>query len=189
MFRSEMQVNLLALTMLQPEREWTLDHLATQLNAPQSSVHRELGRLMQAGLVTRDSGRRPYSYQAATQAPAYGPLRELLELTAGVPGRVARELSRVPGVLAACIHGSWAAGRVRPDSDLDILVVTEGDRRSAQRATQRVGRDIDRQVDASILAPADYREMVDAKNPFLAKVLDGPRIDVVGNLAEVSRGA
>jgi hypothetical protein len=30
--------------------------------------------------------------------------------------------------------------------------------------------------------------MVDAKNPFLAKVLDGPRIDVVGNLAEVSRG-
>jgi predicted nucleotidyltransferase len=189
MFRSEMQVNLLALTMLQPGREWTLDHLSAQLNAPQSSVHRELGRLAQAGLVTRDSKRRPYSYQAATEAPAYGPLRELLELTAGVSGRLGRELAQVPGVLAASVHGSWAAGRVRPDSDLDILVVTEGDRQSALRAARRVGREVDREVDSSVLSLVDYLEMLNAQNPFLAKILDGPRIDVIGTLADLSHNA
>lgn len=96
---------------------------------------------------------------------------------------LARELGLVEGVSAAAIHGSWAAGAVRPDSDLDVIVVTDGDRRTAQQAVRRVGRAIGRDVDASVLSPEQFEELRRGRNPFLGRILHGPRIDVVGDLA------
>ena len=184
LFRSEMQVELLGLLVLAPEREWTLEELTNRLEASQSSVHRELRRGIDAGLLTRDDNRRPHIYRAAAESPAHQPLRELLELTVGVPRRMADALQNIPGVVAAAIHGSWAAGMVRPDSDLDLVIVTDGDRRAAQRAVRRVGREIGREVDASVLSPADFEGLRDSRNPFLGKILHGPRIDVFGDLDE-----
>lgn len=182
-----MQVRLLALVLLQADREWTLEGLAKHLQAPPSSVHRELRRLMEAGLVSRESRHRPHTYQAAREAPAYAPLRKLLELTAGVPERLAAELARVPGVLVASVHGSWASGRIRPDSDIDVIVVTNGDRRAVQKALRRIAQEVDREVDASVLSTQSYDELMQSRNPFLGKILNGPRIDVVGNLADLGQ--
>jgi predicted nucleotidyltransferase len=189
MFRSEMQAELLGLILLQPDRTWTLDVLAEQLSAPQSSVHRELSRLLDAGLVTRDSRQRPHRYQAATEEPAYGPLRELLEVTVGLPMRMSQALTVLPGVQAAAIHGSWAAGRVRPASDLDVVVITDGDRRETQRAVRRVGRAAGRDVDVSVLSPAEFVDLVQGRNPFVGKILHGPRIDLVGDLDALGEDA
>jgi predicted nucleotidyltransferase len=149
-------------------------------------VHRELRRFVDAGIVRRDARQRPHGYAAATDAPAYEPLRALMEMTAGVPVRLADALDDVPGVRAAAIHGSWAAGRIRPHSDLDVVIVTEGDRRSAQRAVRRVGREIGRDVDVSVMSVRDYEELMRSQNPFLTRIVRGPRIDVVGNLVTVA---
>jgi len=189
LFRSDMQVQLLSLVILQPDRDWTLDALTERVHAPQSSVHRELRRFVDAGLVSRDARKRPYAYRAATDAPAYQPLRELLELTSGVPLRISTQLADVPGVVAAAIHGSWAAGRLRPDSDIDVIVVTDGDRRVAQRAVRRVGREVGRDVDASVLSVDDFKQLLESRNPFLGKILHGPRIDVVGDLRGLRTGS
>jgi predicted nucleotidyltransferase len=182
MFRSDMQVALLGLVILQPDRPWTLDELTDELSAPTSSVLRELRRLVDAGVVLRDAAQRPHLYRAATQSPAYEPLRQLIELTVGVPALLREELRHVDGVEAAAIHGSWAAGTVRPDSDLDVFVVTSGDRRAAQAAVRRVGRRVAREADASVVTLADFAELKHGRNPFVAKILHGPRIDVVGDL-------
>jgi len=120
MFRSEMQVELMGLLLLQPDRRWTLGELSEHLGAAPSSVHRELHRLVDVGIATSDVQRRPHHFGAATSAPAYASLRDLLGLTVGVPLRLARELDEIPGIVAAAIHGSWAAGTgLRPDSDLE----------------------------------------------------------------------
>lgn len=185
MFRSDAQVALLALLMLQPDRSWTLDALTAGVGAPQSSVHRELQRLLSAGLITREAAQRPHRYRAATDAPAYQPLHDLLNVTAGVPARLSRDLAEVPGVIAAAIHGSWATGRVRPVSDVDIIIVTDGDRRAALQAVRAVGKDIGRDVDASILSRDDFDQMRRSQNPFLGKVLHGPRIDLIGDLSAI----
>lgn len=184
LFRSETQIELLALLLLQPDRSWTLEELAGRLAAPQSSVHRELGRAVSAGLVARDDRRRPHHYAAATDAPTYAPMRELLDVTVGVPVRLGAALEEVPGVLAAAIHGSWAGGHLRPDSDLDVLIVTEhdGERRAARRAAAQVGGHIGREVDATVVSRQNFDEMLRSGNPFVQGLLGGPRIDVVGDI-------
>ena len=186
LFRSELQVELMALVLLQPDRGWTLDQLTNTLGASVSSVHRELGRLVDAGLAIRDTSQRPHRFTAATSSPAYEPLKQLLDLTAGVPARLGQALQDLGNVRAAAIHGSWAAGRVRPDSDIDVLVVSDGDRREVRRAVRAVVRAAGRDADPSILDLAELERLTRVRNPFLAKIVDGPRIDVVGDVASLT---
>src|SRR5687768_12408851 len=104
LFRSEMQVRLLALLLLQPERSWTLHDLSQTLAAPQSSVHRELQRAQAAGIVRRDATARPHQFRAAADDPLHEPLAALLRRSVGVEEQLRDALDR-PGVLAAVIHG------------------------------------------------------------------------------------
>lgn len=78
-----MQVELLGLVLLQPDRRWTLDELTGLLGAPTSSIHRELLRAAEAGIVERDVRQRPHLFRAATDSPLFDPMRTLLQVTVG----------------------------------------------------------------------------------------------------------
>lgn len=140
LFRSEMQVRLLALLLLQPERSWTLQELAQTLDAPASSVHRELGRGEAAGIIRRDATARPHRFRAATDDPLHEPLATLLRRSVGVEEQLRGALER-PDVLVAVIYGSWAGETRRPDSDIDVLVVGDADLRELRRRVRMIGKD------------------------------------------------
>ena len=88
------------------------------LTAPEASVHRELHRALDAGLLEREAVGRTFRYVPATTSPLYEPLRQLLDRTVGVEAELATVLGSLPGVDAAVLHGSYARGtRVRPTSE------------------------------------------------------------------------
>jgi predicted nucleotidyltransferase len=180
-----MQVRLLALLLLQPERSWTLQELAADLNAPQSSVHRELSRAEGAGLVVRDSTARPHRFIAATEDPVYEPLAALLSRSIGVEAELRSVLCR-PDVLAAVIHGSWARGTRRPDSDIDVLVIGDAQLRDLRRAVRRVGKAAGRRVDITVLSLDEFRRLRDEGASYVRTVLEEPTTALVGDLAGVA---
>jgi len=184
LFRSEMQLALLGLLLLQPDRAWTQHELTLALNAPVASVHRELSRAAAAGLIDRDAAQRPHRYQAAQDAPAFAPMRQLLELTVGVPGRVRAELMPIAGVQAAAIHGSWARGDLRFESDLDLLVIADHATPAVRDAARRIGRAIGREVDATIVSPDVFQAHVAQRHPFFTGIIEGPHIEVIGDLRQ-----
>jgi hypothetical protein len=95
LFRSEFQVRLLGLLILQPDQAWTIPEMAERLDAPISSVHRELRRAERAEIVDRDSDSRPHTFRGAKESPLYKPLADLLELTLGVEGAAPDEIPDV----------------------------------------------------------------------------------------------
>ncbi|MCA1679168.1 MAG: nucleotidyltransferase domain-containing protein [Actinobacteria bacterium] len=134
-----MQVRLLALLLLQPERSWTLKDLAGTLAAPQSSVHRELNRAAKAGIIGRDATARPHQFRAVTDEPLYEPLATLLRRSVGVEEQLRAALEDAD-VIAAVVYGSWASGARRPDSDIDVLVVGGADLRELRRRLRPIGK-------------------------------------------------
>jgi predicted nucleotidyltransferase len=187
LFRSEMQVKLLGLVLLGHDRSWTADELSTLLRAPASSVHRELTRAVGAGLFERDDSRRPHEFRAATSSPAFEPLTALLDQAVGIPRRLEDALATVEGVKAAAVHGSWVSGTAGPNSDVDVVIVSDGDGRAAQRAARRVGRELGRDIDVSVVTSDGLSQLIEVKNPFIDHVLDGPRIDVIGDIGELAQ--
>jgi predicted nucleotidyltransferase len=61
----------------------------------------------------------------------------MLRRTVGVEQQL-RTILELPDVLAAVIHGSWASGTHRPDSDIDVLVVGDADLRELRRFVRPV---------------------------------------------------
>ncbi len=184
-FRSETQLRLLALILLNGDRRWTADQIEEAVEAPATSVHRELRRALDAGLLVRDDSVRPHFYGAATDHPGYEPLKALLAGTVGLESELSELLRDTPGVRAAVIHGSWVEGRLQPDSDVDVLVVGDVDLPDLRRGARRIGGRAGRRIDLTAFRPDEFRRELDAGNGFLQKIVDGPARPLVGQLEDM----
>ena len=185
LFRSQMQMRLLALLLLQPDRKWTLQEIAHSLSAPPSSVHRELARAESASLILRDATARPHRFSAATDSPLHEPLATLLERTVGIEVQLRDALER-PEVQAAVIHGSWANGPRRPDSDIDVLVVGDADLRDLRRVVRPIGKTAGRTIDLTVLTVDEFRNLRADGSSFVRRVLESQSTPLVGDLASIA---
>ncbi len=185
LFRSEMQLRLLGALLLQPERAWTLAELAATLDAPASSVHRELGRAERAGIIHRDAAARPHRFQAATADPLYEPLAELLRRTVGVEQQLHEALAR-PDVVAAVIYGSWASGARRADSDIDVLVIGEADLRGLRRLVRPIGKTAGRTIDLTVLSVPEYLRMRRENASFTRRLHEQAITPLAGELDSIT---
>jgi predicted nucleotidyltransferase len=179
-FRSQLQADILAALLLNPEREYSLTNLAKRFGAPLSTVHGEVKRLTDAGLLRRRNVGRSAMVQANASNRLVEPLTELLFLSWGPLQVVADEFSELDGAERVLIFGSWAA-RYRqrhgpPPHDLDVLVVGHPARAdvydAADRAQERLGMPVN-----PVVRPADaWREALD---PLVQQIQSGPFVVVL----------
>jgi hypothetical protein len=134
---------------LHAEEEFGVSDLARRLGVPLSTLHREVVRLDEAGLIRSRAIGRNRLVRANPSHPATTALTQLLEVTFG-PKMVVAEEFAVPGVEQVVIFGSWAAryaGQAGPPPhDIDVLVLGKVDRadiyEAADRAQARLGVEI-----------------------------------------------
>ncbi len=182
-FRSELQLQMLGMLILNTERTWTTGELASGLGANSVAVHRELRRALDAGLLEREAIGRTYLYRGATESPLYEPLRELLERTVGVEPRLRRALEDVPGVEAAFIHGSFATGtKIRPSSDVDILVLGSADPHLLRRRLRDAESQLGREVDILAYTRAEFASLVESGNSLALGIIGGPVKPLIGSV-------
>jgi DNA-binding transcriptional ArsR family regulator len=106
--RTKQQV--LAATLLQPERSWYLLELARHLRVTPSSIQRELGLLVKSGILKRwEDGNRVY-FQADRNCPIFPDLRRILAKTAGLVDVLKEGLAPLRGKIdVAFVYGSIAS--------------------------------------------------------------------------------
>lgn len=148
-FRSQHQAELLMWLMLHPEQEYGVSDLAARLGVPLSTLHREVVRLDEAGLIASRTLGRNRMVRANMDHPAASALTQLLEVTFGPKAVIADEFA-MSGAEQVLIFGSWAsryAGQAGPPPhDIDVLVVGKVDRadlyEAADRAHARLGIEV-----------------------------------------------
>jgi predicted nucleotidyltransferase len=149
-----------------------------------ASLHRELLRAVDAGIVERDQSRRPHEFRAVRSSPLYEPVAALLQMTVGVEQGLRELLLITPGVAAAALYGSWADSSARPTSDIDLLVVGDDvDARGLRANLRKLGRRIGREIDLVLIPRRDFEVLLRDENPFLRVVLEGPIVNLVGDVA------
>lgn len=181
-FRSQLQLRMLGLLLSSPDRSWTTAELADRLDAPSISVHRELRRALDAGLLTRTPVGKSYLYQAATESPLYEPLLLLVERTVGVEVELRQVLEGLPGVEAAFIHGSFASGQtIRPTSDVDVLVLGSVDPHLLRRRVRSVEKRVGREIDVLAYTATEFAALAESGNSLVREILRGPVTVIVGS--------
>lgn len=153
--RSQQQGEILALLLGDPELELSLTEIAARTGTPHPSVHREIERAEQAGLVLSRKVGNTRLVRANTASPYYAGLADVLTRAFGVPAVLAEALWPVNGITAAYIYGSWAARHEgeagqRPVGDIDVLILGEPDRDQLYPALSDAEERLGRAVQATI---------------------------------------
>jgi DNA-binding transcriptional ArsR family regulator len=153
--RSQQQGEILALLLGDPELELSLTEIAERTGAPHPSVHREIERAEQAGLVTTRKVGNTRLVRADTSSPYYVGLADVLIKAFGVPAVLAEVMRPVKGISGAYVYGSWAARHdgqpgQRPVRDIDVLILGEPDRDQLYDALSAAEVRLGRPVQATI---------------------------------------
>ncbi len=179
-FRSQLQADILAALLLHPEREYSVTDLARRFDAPLSTVHGEVRRLTEAGLLRRRNVGRSALVQANPGNRLVGPLAELLFLSWGPPQVVAEEFAELDGAERVLIFGSWAARYHQqhgpPPHDLDVLVVGRPTREAVYDAADRAQQRLGMPVNPVIRSGNAWRQAAD---PLVQQIQSGPLVAVL----------
>ncbi|MPY98492.1 MAG: helix-turn-helix domain-containing protein [Actinophytocola sp.] len=107
-FRSRVQAGILAATLMNPNRAFSLTELADHAGGSLASVSKESDLLEAAGILARRNEGTVRLVRAVTDRPIVGPLTELIRVTYGVPQVLGEELGRVPGIARITVCSTWA---------------------------------------------------------------------------------
>ena len=180
--RSNMQGELLAALLLQPDREFTLSELAALTGAAHSQVHGEVTRLTTAGWALGRKAGRTRLIRAATEHSMYQPMVQILELSYGPLVVLPEILARVGKVREAYIYGSWAARYVgeagSAPRDLDVLLVGSPSRREITAASADASARLGLEVN---ITRVDTRAWEHDDDGFVATVKARPHVALAIN--------
>ncbi|WP_328532255.1 MarR family transcriptional regulator [Nocardioides sp. NBC_00368] len=179
LFRSEAQALLLS-ELLLPGEELSMTDLAERVGLPYPTVHREVARLLDAGLLADRRVGRTRLVKGNEQSPLLAPTREIL-LTVTGPAVLLREaLEGLDGIERAYIFGSFAA-RAKgepgpPPNDIDLMVIGRPDVRAVYEVCREVSDSVGRIVNPTIMSPEEAEE----QTGFLEEVRASPVIEIYG---------
>lgn len=180
-FRSDGQARLLATSLLSGE-ELSLTELAQRVDLAYPTVHREVARLVDAGILSVRQVGRTKLIRANVESPLVAPLREILTVVTGPAVILGDEFARIDGIQSAFLYGSFAArmlGEAGPaPHDVDVMVVGQPDVDAVYEACSRVEAAVRRPVNPTILTPEEFA----ASSGFLDSVRNGPAVAVTGEL-------
>lgn len=180
-FRSDGQARLLAVVLLGGD-EVSISDLAERAHLAYPTAHREVARLLEAGILAEREVGRARLIRANQASPLTGPLREILLVATGPVALLAEELAPLAGVDSAFLYGSFAA-RVRgvegpSPRDIDVMVVGTPDAAAVYDACERVERLVGRPVNPTIVTV----EELGRGSGFLEHVRANPIVPVLGAL-------
>jgi predicted nucleotidyltransferase len=177
---------LLALLYSRPDESFYLRQIARMTGAGQGAVQRELKQLTEAGIITESRQARMVYYRANRSCPIFDELHRLMTKTTGLADVLRKSLEPLASEIdLAFIYGSQASFTAGAGSDVDVLVVGDVEDLALHRAVAEAEDHLDRPVNYTLLTREEFERRSKEKEGFLARVLKGDKIFIVGEAEDV----
>jgi predicted nucleotidyltransferase len=185
---SRTKQQILAATLLQPERSWYLLELARHLHVRPSSLQRELRLMTEAGILKRSqNGNRVY-FQAEPACPIRPELALILAKTVGVVDVLRKNLAPIQDYIAAAfVYGSVAASSERSTSDIDVMVIGTAPLSEVAPVLRRAEERLGRAVNPTVYSLAEFRRRIEQEAHFLKTVLGEEKLFVIGTQDDLAK--
>ncbi|MFZ5829759.1 MAG: ArsR family transcriptional regulator [Planctomycetota bacterium] len=182
---------VLAATLMHPERWWFLADLARHIGVTPSSLQREMASLVQAGiLLRRQEGKQVY-FRPDPSCPILRELQGIITKTVGLLDVLSAALTPFGNsIQCAFVYGSIARAEELSESDVDLMVIGDVGLAEISPALKPAEERLARAVNPTLFSPAEYAKKLRQGHHFLKTVLAGEKLFVLGDendLAEASR--
>lgn len=169
--------------LLHPESALHVRELARLTHTSAGSLHRELVRLAEAGLLTRSRQGNQVLYQANRACPVFAELTGLFRKTGGLGDVLRAALAPLTEkIRVALIFGSVARGEETAGSDIDVLVVGEVDFVEVVTALHPCQETLGREINPVVYSPEEWRARLARDDHFARDILTHPTLLLSGAL-------
>lgn len=182
------QQRVLGLLYGQPDRRFQSAELIRLARGGTGAVHRQLGRVAAAGLVSVTwSGNHKY-YQANRESPVFVELHGLVVKTIGMAEPLKRVLAPLADrITAAFVYGSVAKGTDTASSDIDLMVLSDSLRHADLYEVLLVAeQELGRPVNPTLITPAQWRAKRTQTDSFAARIASAAHLYVIGSADDVA---
>jgi len=177
------QQRVLRVLFGRPERSFYASELIRDAGTGSGAAQRELARLEGSGLIVgRRIGHQKH-YQANAASPLFSELRNIVLKTVGLAEPLRDALKPLSSAIkTAFVYGSVARATDRAESDIDLMVVSDTlTYADVFGALERAARTLGRQVNPTVYTVAEFSKRAREENAFLTKVLEQPKLWVIGS--------
>lgn len=173
---------VLGLLLLQPTQRFHVRELARQTGTTAGTLHRELAKLAEIGLLLRERQGNQVLYQANRACPVFEELAGLFRKTSGAVSALREELRDLaPQIRFALIFGSLARGAETAGSDVDVLVVGNAGFADVVRALYPAQALLSREINPVVVSDSEFLSRLQDKEPLVLEVLAKPKLFLLGN--------
>lgn len=172
--------------LLHPDTDYHVRELARLTHTAPGTLHKELARLADAGLLLRKAQGNQVRYQANTQCPVFAELAGVMRKTTGAAQVLAQALLPLaPRV--ALIFGSVASGTENTRSDVDLLVVGDVGFADLVQATYPAQQELGRDINPVVYSQVEFERRVQESDPFVVNLLANPKLFLIGTEHDLSQ--
>lgn len=173
---------ILGLLLLHPDEDFHVREIARLTGTSAGTVHKELARLADAGVLARSRLGNQVRYAANRACPIFEELAGIMRKTAGLSD-VLRDALAIfqERIVVALVFGSVARGEERAGSDVDVLVVGDLGFAEAVEALYSAQASLGREINPVVMTAAELHGKLAAGDPFLKEILTREKMFLIGD--------
>jgi len=177
------QQRVLGVLFGQPERSFYASELIRNAGTGSGAAQRELARLEGSGLIAARRIGNQKHYQASVASPLFSELRNIVLKTVGLAEPLRDALKPLSSAIrAAFVYGSVAKATDQSASDIDLMIISDSLTYSEVfGALALVAPSVGRKVNPTVYTTAEFSKRARKENAFVTRVLEQPKLWVIGS--------
>lgn len=172
MFGSK-QTLILAILSENPQKEYYLHELGRMMGKKPGVFQIGINSLERQNLVSSRKQGTLRLFKINEKHPLYKEIKSFVRKTVGVETQLKKVLNNIDGIKKALVYGSYAKDSMRPDSDIDVLVVVSNDKAEDKLVSElsKMEKTLGREINYKLYNEKNFKLRRREKDPFLAEVL------------------
>jgi predicted nucleotidyltransferase len=176
----------LGLLLLHADKHYHVREIARLTDTVAGTLHKELSRLADAGLLLKETVGNQVLYGANRDCPIFEELASIFRKTSGITDVLAGALASFSEkIVAAFVFGSMASGKEAAGSDVDLLVIGDVGFTEVARAIYSAQEVLGREINPKVYSKEEWNQMLKNKDAFIKEVLKKPKLFITGSEDEL----
>lgn len=187
LIKSKTRAAILRLFFDHTQDEYYLRQIEQLIGYSVGNIRREMTTLAADGLFLIRPIGKIRLYRLNKEYPLYNEIKSIIRKTIGIEAGLKAILSGVRGIDFAFIYGSFAEGKEKSSSDVDVIIIASARPKEIKPLLFEYQSKIAREINSIIYTKEEFLSKLAAKNHFTTALLGKKKIFVKGDENEFGR--
>lgn len=179
---SEYRRKVLSLLFIEAGRAFHVREIARRTATQAGTLHKELSRLAESGILLRQRQGNQICYQANADCLIFPELAAIFRKVCGSAECLRQTLAAFgEAIERAFIFGSVASGKATAASDIDVLIVGKLSFAEVIQAVYPLQATLGREINPKLYSPEEWRAALAENSAFIQDIMDKPQLWIAGD--------